>query len=161
MVIVVDTPYAPPAAPVSDPVVPAGPRPRSVLVAAACLWLSAAIVVVMVGTEIGPIMTGIRTGSLPLVGLAFTLAVLGFAVGILVFIAVKLQAGRGWVRWLFVALYVLAIVVTVLGWMQAPEAYRASAPLATGAETFQFLLQTVALVFMFLRPSREWLAAHK
>jgi len=156
-----DTPYAPPAASVSDPVAPAGPRPRSIRAAVSCLWVSAGIVAVAAVFAFVPMLTLFRTGAVPLAALAVTAVTIAVSLALLVLVAVKLNAGRGWVRWLYLALYALGLVMILATLLSAPEVYASRGALSMANEVAQFLLQTAALVLMFVRPSREWLAAQK
>lgn len=155
------TPYAPPAATVSDPVELLGPRPRSVRAAVLCLWISLAFGAAMSVIQLVPILRLFNVGGVGLPALAATLLTVALTLGLLAFVAVKLNAGRGWVRWLFVAIFLLGVALLAVGAAANPDRLLATPPLTAAGDILQLALQTAAVIFMFVRPSREWFAARR
>ena len=155
------SPYAPPAAQVSDPVQAFGPRPRAVAMAAACVWVSLVVGLAATAPGMVDLLARARTGAIPMVTVATSLGttVIGFA--LLAFIALKLTAGRGWVRWLYVAIYAFGLVSFVAIAVLMPQALGQMASWVLAASIFNWAVQGAALVLMFVRPSREWFASKK
>ena len=80
-------------------------------------------------------------------------------VGLLALVAIKLGAGRGWARWLFLVLYFLGTFGFIILLFLAPQAFLSQPLLGQASATIQVVLQTAALVLMFTRASREWFGA--
>lgn len=132
---------------------PRASRPTAVNRASACLWISAAIVLLATGAQL--------LGWVPLAGATpgMTATIGLVTAGLLAVVAASISARHGWVRWLFIVLYVLGTLGGVAVIVIAPEAFRA-VPLILQLNTMaQFILQTAALVFMFHSTSRQWFAA--
>ena len=143
-----ETPYSPPRARVSDPLEERQPRPLSVTRAAMFLWISAA------GTGLLTVLQLI--GVIPTDNLGATAAIGLVSFAVLGFIAEKLRTGRGWVRWLFLAIYVFGSLGFVASLILASEAFFSQPLLLQGSAAIQLALQTAALVFMFQRASATW-----
>ena len=146
------TPYSPPLAPVRDPAEPELPKPPAIARAAICLWISAAIVVLVTAFALAG--SDLRQ-ALPAILISL------FTFGLLVLVALKINAGRGWVRWLFLVLWLLGSAMFVVGLVMAPQAFLALPKLDQAVALVQFTLQTAALVFMFLPASGNWLRSRR
>ena len=144
------TPYSPPLARVSDPEEPEIPKPPAIGRAARCLWISAAVVVVTSGLALAGV-SGPRDAVVPLIAISL------FSIGLLALVAWQLNAGRGWVRWLFLVLFVLGSGMFALGLVLTPQAYLAMPRLDMAAALLQFGLQTAALILMFTPAAARWL----
>ena len=143
------TPYSPPLARVSDPHEPEIPKPRAIGHAARCLWISVAVVVVTSGLALAGV-SGPRD-AVPLIAISL------FSIGLLALVAWGLNAGRGWVRWLFLVLFLLGSGMFVVGIVFAPQAYLAMPRLDQATALVQFGLQTAALILMFTPAAGRWL----
>jgi hypothetical protein len=148
------TPYSPPVARVSDPAEAEVPKPAAISRAAWCLWISAAVVVLSMGfTAAG--MSG-EGGQRMLV-----ITVSSISAGLLALVAWLLNAGHGWIRWLFLALFVLGSGMFAVGVVTAPKEYLALPLTDQISMVVQFGLQTAALIFMFTPAAWHWLASRK
>jgi hypothetical protein len=112
------------------------------------LWISAA------GTGLLAVLQ--LLGVIPTDNLGATAAIGLFSFALLGFIAEKLRAGRGWVRWLFLAIYVFGGLGFVASLILASEVFFSQPLLLQGSAAIQFALQTAALVLMFQRASATW-----
>jgi len=155
------SPYAPPAADVSDPAELVGRRPQSVHIAALSLWVSAALAFVMVAIQVPRLSSLVTVGAMAPVQLVVTLATAIITVALLVLVAAKVNAGRGWARWLFLVVWIVGAGVMAAAVVYNPRGLQNMPPLIAASERLQWILQTTALVLMFVRPSREWFAAQK
>ena len=124
--------------------------PRSVRRAALSLWISAALGVLVTVAQ--------ATGLVATVGasVAMTLVIGLVTVGLLVFVAINVARGRGWVRWLFAVVYVVGTLAGVLLVAVAPAMFRVLPTILQTNMVVQFVLQTSALVLMFTAASRHW-----
>ena len=132
-------------------------KPPSVQRAVISLWTSVGLTVVITGLQV----LGIVPVPVPAPGAAVA-AMTGFiTAGLLALVALNLARRRGWVRWLFLVLYMLGSFAFIVSFLFAPGVFVSMPTLAKGSAILQFGLQTLALFFMFGRMSREWLkAAH-
>ena len=98
------------------------------------------------------------TGLVPTVGAGVGLtAVIGLTTaGLLALIAATTNAGRGWARWLFVVLYGIGTLTSIVLAVVAPAMFLALPTILKTNIIVQFVLQTTALVFMFTGASRHW-----
>ena len=143
------TPYSPPAARVADPAEPEYPKPPSIGRAAKCLWISAALVILVTILAVAGISAPVDAVAAFATNLITT--------GLLVLIAVKLNAGRNWARWLFLILFLLGSGMFAVGLVFSPQAFLSLPTLIQLEAVVQFALQITALVFMFLPASGRWL----
>jgi hypothetical protein len=143
-----NSPYAPPAARVSDPLELRGPRPLSVRRAAQFLWASFVL----------SVASGMLylAGALPTPNLTADVVTTISTAGLIALIAAKVGAGRSWARWLFVAIYVLGSMMFAVILTFTPQAFLSLPALGQVLGLVQFGLQTCALVLMFSRASRQW-----
>jgi hypothetical protein len=147
------TPYSPPLAPVRDPIEPEVPKPPAIRRAVVCLYVSAAIVVLTAVYRLAGGEAGGETGR--------AIASVLIATSVLVLVALLLNARRGWVRWLFVVVYVMAIGGVVAGFLLAPQALLARPDLSHAIMLTQVALQTAALVLMFTPAAGRWLRSRR
>ena len=124
-------------------------KPDSVRRAVLCLWLSVGLVLFLtVAAFFAPL--GIpHDGVTTVTNLA--------SAALLAWVAVKLDAGRGWAQWLFAAIYVLGLSTFVVSMLLSPETFRSLPILLQASGIVQLALQTAALVFMFTATSQRWL----
>ncbi len=123
-------------------------KPKSMQHAVTCLWLSTGLAAAMTVLYVVGV---IATDSVVLTAVTGVITV-----AILALVAAKVSSARGWARWLFLVLYVLGSFISVLGVLLAPQVFFALPALSQGSTVLQFLLQTVALVLMFTKASRDW-----
>ena len=145
------SPYAPPAATVSDPAQARGPVPASLRRAAQLLWVSIALTVVL--------MTLYFTGVVKSVNLSAELATTFITVLLMVPIALMVRAGIGWVRWAFAVMFAFGTVMFALLVIITPAVFTSLSVVQQISALIQFAVQTWAVVLMFVRTSREWFAA--
>jgi hypothetical protein len=124
--------------------------PLSVRKAVICLWISVGLGLLMTMAQV--------TSLVPKVGASTSVtAVIGLTTaGLLALIAVKTNAGQGWARWLFVVLYVIGTLTSIALAVVAPAMFIALPTILQANIIVQFVLQTLALVFMFTSTSRHW-----
>lgn len=79
--------------------------------------------------------------------------------GLLALVASKVSAGRGWARWLFLAVWILGSLSGMAVVVLAPQAFLAWPGTVQAIAIVQFVLQTGALVMLFTHASREWFGA--
>jgi hypothetical protein len=127
-------------------------RPQSIRAAVMCLRLSAAVAAVL---TLLPLL-----GVLPLTGAtAIATAITGFVtVGLLALVAAKINAGRGWARWLSAVIYTLGSFIFVLGSLLEPRTFSVLPTSSKVSAAVQFAIQTAALICVFLPGSRAWFA---
>lgn len=125
-----------------------GERPKSVHVAVLCLWVSAAIVALLsIASVLG--MYGLPAG--------FDITVTNMiTIAFLVLAATKIGARRNWARWFFTVLYVLGSGIFLVVILVAPEELAQWPPVSTLSAIVQVTLQTIALVLLFNKTSRQW-----
>ena len=140
------TPYAPPSARVADPQSPRLSRPLSVHRAAICLWISAAVAVVSIVLHARIVTTA-------------DVVIAGVSAALLALVAAKVNAGRRWARWLFVAVWILGSFSGMAMLVLAPQAFLALPGTVQTVGVLQFALQTGALVLLFTAASRQWFGA--
>jgi hypothetical protein len=132
-----------------------------VRIAAQCLWVSAALTTIMAAIQIPQLLILVRVGAVKPIQFAVGLLGVAVLVALLLFVAAKVRAGRGWVRWLTLGLWVIGVAVSTLAAIRNPGAFFAQTPLNAIVEAFQWVLQTLFLVLVFLQPSREWFARRR
>ena len=100
-------------------------------------------------------------GILPPVDGSLTMTVITDAItaALLALVAVKIAAGRGWVRWLYLIVYAAGTAFTVVFFLAVPKAFHALSPALQVNVVAQSALQTSALIFMFTAASRAWFRA--
>ena len=125
-------------------------RPQAIKRAALCLWFSAALALLVSTAQV--------FGLVPLVGASpgMTAIVGVLTAGLLVLIAVSVNARRGWGRWVFAVIYLLGNFGAVMLVLIMPEVFRAMPMVLQANMVVQFVLQTAALVFMFTSTSGRW-----
>ena len=129
-------------------------------IAALCIWLSAALVVVTTLISLRPMLRSIREGVA--LGQIFEHVIPeAFLAGILVLAAVKLLDGRSWSRWYFAVVYLFIAFLTLAPMMDSAVPQNPRTPLQLTVDITFALLVTAALVLQFVRPSRKWFAALK
>jgi hypothetical protein len=142
------SPYAPPRAQLSDPPELKRPKPASLRRAIACLWVSVGLTVVLADAHLVGILA-----TPDVIQASITAAI---AASLLVLVAVNLSGGRGWARWLYVGVYVFRSFTFVVFLLLAPHAFLSMPVPDQVSAAVQLLPQTVALVLMFTRSSRQW-----
>jgi hypothetical protein len=147
------TPYSPPLAPVRDPAETEVPKPPAVGWAVRCLWISCGVLVLSTGIALAGI-----AGPRNMVPLLLTSL---FSLGVLVLVALLLNARRGWPRWLYLVVYLLGAASLVAGGLLAPRVFFAMPALDQVTLTAQFGLQTAALVLMFTPAAGRWLRSKR
>ena len=119
-------------------------RPDKVSTAVKLLYLSIAIGVVRSIFEI-PTLT--QTTSLSLV-----ISVSVFTLAIMAFLIYMIGRGRNWARITFLVLFLIGLPFSVLPLLQSLLANPISGVLGLS----QAVLQIIALVFLFQKPSSDW-----
>jgi hypothetical protein len=127
------------------------PPPASLRAAIVCLWLSVAIVAALTLASWANILGLPNTPSLTVNNL-LTLA-------LLVLIAIKITAQRGWARWLFAVVYVLGSLATLYLAVFVPQSFGNLPAMLQVTGLVQLALQTAAMVLIFVPPSRRWFKA--
>jgi hypothetical protein len=127
------------------------PPPGSMRAAIVCLWLSVAIVAVLTLASWANLLGLPNTPSLTVNNL-LTLA-------LLVLIAIKITAQRGWARWLFAVVYGLGSLATLYLVVFVPQSFRNLPAMLQVTGLLQLALQTAAMVLIFVQPSRLWFKA--
>ena len=145
------TPYAPPAARVSDPPEARGPVPASLRRAARFLWASFVLSVALAGLYL---VDAVPSGNSTVDSVTTIVTA-----ALIALIAVKVGAGRNWARWLFLVIYILGSVMFGVVLIVMPQAFLSMPGLLQVSALAQFTVQTCALVLMFTRPSRRWFQA--
>jgi hypothetical protein len=126
-------------------------KPVSVRRAAACLWGSAGLALVLTALEVvWPVEPG-NPGE--------TIAVGVIIAALLALIAAKTSTGRRWARWLYVFLYTVGTFSFLLVFLVNPSALHAYPTLLLMGTLVQFVLQTTAIVLIFKNASRQWFNA--
>jgi len=125
--------------------------PVSVRRAAACLWASAALALVLTAAQV---VWVVKPGD---VGVTIGIGV-GTA-GLLALFAAKISAGRGWARWTYTFIYTFGTLASVVLLLVIPGALRAYPALLLVGTLAQFVLQTTAVVLIFTNASRSWFKA--
>lgn len=123
-------------------------KPQSIRRAVTCLWISAGLVALLTVVS--------WTGALGIpAGVGHTLTnLLTFL--LLALVAIKINAGRNWARWLFAVVYVLGSLMFLVSLLLAPQVFRSFPAVLQGSTFLQFALQTVALVLLFIDTSGQW-----
>jgi hypothetical protein len=123
-------------------------RPASVRRAAACLWASAGLALALTAVQVlwvvGPADVGVTIG----IGVA--------TAGLLALFAAKINAGRGWARWLYALIYTVGTLGSAVLLLVAPGSLRAYPALVLVGTGAQFILQTTAMALIFTSASRWW-----
>jgi hypothetical protein len=99
------------------------------------------------------------TGIVPAANALMAVGVAAISAALLALLAVKVGTGRNWARWVFVAIYVLGSLISMIVFAVAPQMFMAIPVLGRVSAVTQFALQTTALMFMFTRASRQWFGA--
>jgi hypothetical protein len=127
--------------------------PAPMRAAIICLWLSVAIVAVLTLASWANLLGLPNTSSLTVNNL-LTLA-------LLVLIALKITAQRGWARWLFAVVYGLGSLATLYLVVFVPQSFRNLPAMLQVTGLLQLALQTAAMVLIFVQPSRLWFKAQR
>jgi len=124
------------------------PIPISVRRAVICLWISVVLAAALTAWQlVGFVATADAVAA----------AVTGvLTAAVLALVAVKVGAGRGWARWLFLIGYILGSFLFIVFALLAPQMFFSLPALQQASGVAQFALQTSALVLMFTRASRQW-----
>jgi hypothetical protein len=128
-------------------------QPTALRAAVVCLWLSVGIVALLTLASWASVLGLSNTPSLTVNNL-LTLA-------LLVLIALKIDAGRGWARWLFAAVYVLGTLMTLYLALFVPQSFRSMPVTLQITGLVQLALQSAAMVLIFIQPSRQWFKAQR
>jgi glucan phosphoethanolaminetransferase (alkaline phosphatase superfamily) len=128
-------------------------QPKSLRAAVLCLWLSVGIVALITLATWANVLGLISTPSLTVNNL-LTLA-------LLVLIAFNIGAGRGWARWLFAVVYVLGALMTLYLVLFVPQSFRSMPTLLQVTGLLQLVLQTAAMVLVFVPASTQWFTAKR
>jgi hypothetical protein len=124
-----------------------------VRIAIACLWASAALVLLLTAAswlEVRGLPRGLQVTVVNLL----TFACLGF-------VAEKIRSGRRWAVWLFVVIYAIGSFFSLISLVLVPRLFGALPTLSKLTTITQFALQTVALVLLLTGPSKEWFHAQR
>jgi hypothetical protein len=122
-------------------------RPRTVQRAVLCLGASAVWATVMLGALWVRVIPP-PPGSNNVVNIVSVL--------FLVLATWKIASGRRWARWLFIVMYVLGSLGGALTVLLRPELFGVLPPMMIASSVIQLVLQTIAVVLLFVRGSREW-----
>jgi hypothetical protein len=123
-------------------------------VAVICLWVSAALGLLMTVaqvTSLVPNVGGATPGMIAAIGL--------LTVGILVFLAFKINSGRNWARWTFAVVYLLGSFGSIILVLLTPALFAAAPAIVQMNMIAQFGLQTAVVVLTFLPVSGPWFKA--
>ena len=122
-------------------------KPHDVRRAVTCLaWSTAGAGLMFVAHLLRLVSAAPGTNN---VGSLITFAILGV-------VTWKIDAGRGWARWLFAVTYVLGSLGAVLILVFKSELFRVFSPLMIASAFLQTALQSVALGFLFAPSSSAW-----
>ena len=113
-----------------------------------CIWISVGLVILLSAGS----LIGFR--QIPSNGVTLTTNVL--TAGLLIFVVVKVGAGRGWARWLYAVLFLFGSAAFVSMALLVPAVFLALPLVLKASGVVQFLLQGVALVLLFTKASRVW-----
>jgi hypothetical protein len=127
--------------------------PPSVRAALACLWLSTGILALLVPAAWANLWGLPNTTSITVNNL-LTLA-------FMLFVIVKLTAGRGWARWVFAAVYLLGSSVTLYLSIFEPQTFRNQVFALQATGLVQLALQTAAVVLLLMPTARQWFKAQR
>jgi hypothetical protein len=147
------TPYSPPLAPVRDPAEPEVPKPAAIWWAAACLWTSAAIVVLTTSTGLA--------GGRVRAEMAQVVATALVSAGLLALVALLLNGRRSWARWLYLVIYALGIGSLALAIALAPRVFLSQLGIGQAILLVQAALQSAALILMFTPAAGRWLRSKR
>jgi hypothetical protein len=119
-------------------------RPKSITLAVNLLWLTLAI---------GPIKLLFGLSNTPQhVSIAFVLLILALTIAILVWINLKISAGRNWARMTLLVFFVIGMVPVMF---QLPAEFSRS--IVNGMlSLLQIGLQGFSLYLMFSNPGKDW-----
>ena len=127
---------------------PEAPRPQSVDIAVQLLGLSFVMGVLRALLEFRPAVEAAAEVG----GFVFVLTIQALVLGFLFLNIYFIRQRKNWARWIFVIL-----LVTGLPFAVEPTLTLLSENLYSGIVSFmQALLQVVAAVFLFRKPSRAW-----
>ena len=140
--------YAPPAAPVADPIETRAERPMEVTWAVRLIWTSLAI----------GVMTQVWWYALriPVTALIVSLIFRGIPYVIVVWITLRVERGHNWARILIAALFLIGIAYTLFNWRAYAPIFASKQSvtvLSTGART---LLDLGALCLLFMPRANRW-----
>jgi len=90
---------------------------------------------------------------------AADVVILTVTAGLLVLVAAKVAARRGWARWLFLVFWIFGSMSGIAVIVLAPRAFLAWPHTVQVIAILQFAIQTAALLMLFTRASREWFRA--
>jgi hypothetical protein len=141
-------PYRPPQAEVDDflqPDAEPGPKPQQVFIAVALLW-------VMLLVQVAGLAWSWRFYRLLPMFAIISLSLVTIFWILTAGLVAMIERGRNWARYTYLVLYLLGLPFFVI--MMFDDVWRA--PVFAVSQLVQAALQTIALVFLFLRPSREW-----
>jgi hypothetical protein len=68
----------------------------------------------------------------------------------------RIAAGKGWARWLFIAIYVFGSLAGGVVLLLEPDVFRVLPAALIGSAFAQLAIQTAAVVFLLRAPAREW-----
>jgi FtsH-binding integral membrane protein len=125
--------------------------PGVMRIAQTCLWASVAIAA-MLAVAVWTNLLGVTSTASLTVNNLLTLA-------LLLWIAVKISAGRGWARWLFAVVYALGALMTLYLALFVPHSFSSMPLLLQVTGLLQLALQTTAMVLIFSPPARQWFKA--
>ncbi len=140
--------YAPPAAPVADPVEPPRERPVEVAWAVRLLWAS---LVAGFLVELSQSLPQISLGYLILF-----IATRSVRYLISVWILLKIAAGRNWARLIFVAILVLGVGYTAYNWRVYVVGFSGRYPVHATASIAKALLDIAAACLLFMPGASRW-----
>ncbi len=123
-------------------------KPQTIQWAITCLWVSAALVALLMlvsWTAALGIPGGVEPMLTNLIGLL-----------LFVFVAMKLNAGRNWARWLYAGVYVFGSLMFLVSLLLAPQVFLSFPMVLQGSAVVQFALQTATLVLLFISTSSQW-----
>ncbi len=123
-------------------------RPEKVSTALNLLWIMVAIGVIVSIFYFSDSLGRFNAAGGSLGGLIFTL---WFIYLVLVFLIWKIGQGRNWARITFLVLFIIGVPMTIYDYLTA-----ALNALEIVSGIVSMILQTVALVFLFQKPSSDW-----
>lgn len=129
-------------------------RPNKVSIAITLLWITIAIGVIRSIMEFSNLLeVAIARGFGP----KFVIFTTFFALAIVAFLIFMIGMGKNWARITFLVLFIVGIPFTVLPLSKSLLTNLFSGVLGIG----QIILQIIALIFLFQKPSSDWFKSMK
>ncbi|PJE81059.1 hypothetical protein COU58_04535 [Candidatus Pacearchaeota archaeon CG10_big_fil_rev_8_21_14_0_10_32_42] len=130
-------------------------RPDKVSTAVTLLWIVIAVGVISSIFNFSSLLEIYNASGLGLGGLIFTLY---FSLLFLVFLIWKIGQGKNWARITYLVLFILGVPFTIYGYLTPTIEVSAFLIILRIAV---MIVQIVALVFLFQKPSSDWFKSMK